>query len=241
MRQRGSSDCCTMGDDADISKALSHALRHEPWLYELELDDEGWAPLDAVVAALRDEREEWRGLLRADVERVIETSSKRRHEISGERIRAMYGHGVPGRLRRDPASPPAILFHATSPDAARIIVNDGLKPMSRQYVHLSVDPATAREVGGRKSRTPDEARGQLVMPPDEGVLFLTQEGDALSPERLTQLVRKYVLAAETGKSGSCHLFRHTCATLMLEGGADIRYIQEMLGHVELSTTRSTRR
>ncbi len=143
-----------MPSDADISKALSHALRHEPWLYELELDDEGWAPLDAVLAALRDESEEWRGLSLADVERVIETSSKRRHEISGGRIRAMYGHSVPGRLRREPASPPAILFHATSPDAARIIVNDGLKPMSRQYVHLSVDQATAREVGRRRSRTP---------------------------------------------------------------------------------------
>jgi integrase/recombinase XerD len=50
-------------------------------------------------------------------------------------------------------------------------------------------------------------------------------------------VREYVVAADTGKSGACHLFRHTCATLMLEGGADIRYIQEMLGHVELSTTQ----
>jgi integrase/recombinase XerD len=82
-----------------------------------------------------------------------------------------------------------------------------------------------------------EARDSLVMPPDTGVLFLTLEGEALSPNRLTQLVRDYVNAADIGKTGSCHLFRHTCATLMLEGGADIRYIQEMLGHVELSTTQ----
>ena len=83
----------------------------------------------------------------------------------------------------------------------------------------------------------NEARSQLVLPPDPGTLFLTQEGDEISTNRLTQLVREYVIAADMGKTGACHLFRHTCATLMLEGGADIRYIQEMLGHVELSTTQ----
>ena len=87
------------------------------------------------------------------------------------------------------------------------------------------------------ARYVSDARPQLVMPPDEGVLFLTQEGESLSPNRLTQLVRDYVNAAEVGKTGACHLWRHTCATLMLEGGADIRYIQEMLGHASLSTTQ----
>jgi integrase/recombinase XerD len=82
-----------------------------------------------------------------------------------------------------------------------------------------------------------EVRPELVLPPDEGVLFLTAEGEPLSPNRLTHLVREYVEAADTGKKGACQLFRHTMATVMLENGADIRYIQEMLGHVELSTTQ----
>jgi integrase/recombinase XerD len=67
-------------------------------------------------------------------------------------------------------------------------------------------------------------------------LFLNNVGEPFTPPQLTRLVRGYVEASETGKRGSCHLFRHTMATLMLENGADIRYIQVMLGHVKLETT-----
>ncbi len=74
-------------------------------------------------------------------------------------------------------------------------------------------------------------------PEFDRVLFLTRFGEAFKPESVTHLVRAYVDAAELGKTGACHLFRHTCATLMHENGADIRHIQELLGHVDLNTTQ----
>lgn len=80
------------------------------------------------------------------------------------------------------------------------------------------------------------ARGRYAVEPDDGWLFLSKRGRRILPKRLSALVRGYVERAGLGKTGSCHLFRHTMATLMLEGGADIRHIQAILGHAELSTT-----
>ncbi|MFJ4055629.1 tyrosine-type recombinase/integrase [Pseudomonas sp. NPDC089743] len=87
------------------------------------------------------------------------------------------------------------------------------------------------------SKYRDDVRPHFFLGQDDGTLFLTQQGEGFSPNRLTQLVREHIEKANIGKRGSCHLFRHTMATLMLENGADIRFIQAMLGHVSLNTTQ----
>lgn len=82
-----------------------------------------------------------------------------------------------------------------------------------------------------------ELRPGLVTNPDDNTLFLTQTGKPLTPKHLSRIVRVHVNVSGIGKEGSCHMFRHTMATLMLEGGADTRYIQQMLGHASLETTQ----
>src|SRR5260370_3438669 len=96
-------------------------------------------------------------------------------------------------------------------------------------------------VGGRAVAWTDryliELRPVIVVKPDDGFVFLTSNGTPFTPNHLSWLARRYVRKADIGRRGACHLFRHTMATLMLEGGADIRYIQAMLGHVRLDTTQ----
>jgi integrase/recombinase XerD len=81
-----------------------------------------------------------------------------------------------------------------------------------------------------------EARPQLLIGDTES-LFLTDYGEPMSPEYVAERVRRYMHFAGVKKPGACHLFRHACATHMLENGADTRFIQALLGHADLGTTQ----
>jgi len=83
----------------------------------------------------------------------------------------------------------------------------------------------------------ETVRPELIVSSREGALFLSCYGEALNPDVLSRKVSKYIRDAEIGRQGSCHLFRHSCATHMLENGADIRLIQQLLGHESLETTQ----
>jgi integrase/recombinase XerD len=81
-----------------------------------------------------------------------------------------------------------------------------------------------------------EARPRLLIG-DTEALFLTDYGEPMAPEYVAERVRRYMHFAGIKKPGACHLFRHACATHMLENGADTRFIQALLGHADLGTTQ----
>ncbi|MEP7217578.1 MAG: RNA 2'-phosphotransferase [Bacteroidota bacterium] len=132
-----------------LSKQISYILRHAPWEYELEFDEEGWVPLEHLLEGLN---ADGGGVTRADIEEMMRTAIKSRFEIQGDSIRAFYGHSVPGKLKKIPIEPPEILYHGTVERFLPLIRDSGLKPMSRQYVHLSFDPKTAEIVAKRRGK-----------------------------------------------------------------------------------------
>ena len=81
------------------------------------------------------------------------------------------------------------------------------------------------------------SRPRLEVRAQERALFLSGYGDRFSNQYIGNWVRRTIEASGIGRKGSCHLLRHSCATHMLENGADIRFIQQLLGHARLDTTQ----
>ena len=141
-------------DYIKLSKEISYALRHAPWEYELELDEEGYVPIQQLLDSINDGNKYDRTITVSDLEHIINSSDKKRHEIKDNRIRALYGHSVPMHIYKEPVMPPRVLYHGTTHKALASIMENGLKPMGRQYVHLSLDTDTAVQVGKRRDSNP---------------------------------------------------------------------------------------
>jgi putative RNA 2'-phosphotransferase len=135
-----------------VSKAMSWILRHEAARLGLTLDAEGYALLSDLAATL----EQHAGLtVSVDELRTVVTEAdpvKQRFSIVEDCIRANYGHSLDTTISHPTGTPPSRLYHGTSAARVEAILRDGLRPMARQYVHLTPDASLARSVGGRHGR-----------------------------------------------------------------------------------------
>ena len=130
------------------SKFLSYVLRHNPEALSLALDPGGWADVETLVDRAR---ADGRSIDRALLQRVIAHSEKERFTLSPDetKIRANYGHSIDVDLDLTPTPPPEHLYHGTAQQTLPTIQDDGLRPQSRQYVHLSNTQDEAIRVGSR--------------------------------------------------------------------------------------------
>jgi integrase/recombinase XerD len=83
----------------------------------------------------------------------------------------------------------------------------------------------------------DDVRPKYMKGPQTKVLFLNKSGQGMTRQGFWKLVRKYAIEAGLQKKVHPHTFRHSFASHLLEGGADLRSVQMMLGHADISTTQ----
>lgn len=117
---------------------MAYAPIINPETFGLKPDQEGWVDLQLFLKAMEINREK--------LDLIMANMDKRRFEISGDKIRAYYGHSFKSKVQKLESQPPDVLYHDTPPFVAFVIKKEGLKPMNRQYVHLSTTPATAQIV-----------------------------------------------------------------------------------------------
>ncbi len=131
-------------DLTSLSKKLSYALRHRPDAAGVTLGHAGWVDVEPIIRYL--------GCSREVLAQIVATDSKGRYQLSADnkQIRAVQGHSTQVQMDYVPAQPPAKLWHGTSSAAAQTILSQGLRPMTRQFVHLTDDLATAKQVALRR-------------------------------------------------------------------------------------------
>jgi len=197
--------------------AREHYLLHNP-ASELELPRTGFRLPKAVLSI-------------AEVEQVMQQPNV--HDPLGLRDRAILETLYSTGMRRLELA--TLKLHHLDLDRGTVFISQGKGQKDRM---IPIGERAAAWV----AKYLNESRPSLAAAPDDGTVFLSNAGEPMTLDYLTQLVATHVDVAlsvdgKPGKRGSCHMFRHTMATLMLEGGADIRFIQAMLGHADLKTTQ----
>lgn len=137
--------------DERLSVFISLVLRHKPDVIGITLDEHGWANVKELIDGINSSG---RNINMEMLEEIVRTDNKGRYSFndSKELIRANQGHSIDVNVELKEAKPPDILYHGTATKSLDNIKRQGIKPMSRLYVHLSKDLDTAISVGSRHGK-----------------------------------------------------------------------------------------
>lgn len=135
----------------NISRYMSLILRHKPEIIDISLDEHGWAVVDDLISGIAKNN---KGFDMATLEEIVKTDNKQRYSFNDDKtlIRANQGHSIPVDVELEEKEPPEFLYHGTGKKYVSSILEQGLIPKSRLYVHLSKDIETAKNVGRRHGK-----------------------------------------------------------------------------------------
>lgn len=141
-----------VNDYIKCNKYLSLILRHHPETIGIALDPHGWADVDELILKVNQTGRYVLG--KTILEEIVRTDNKQRYSFNEDhsRIRANQGHSIQVDVDLEEKIPPDILYHGTGEKSVASILQQGLKPQSRLYVHLSPTLEVARQVGSRHGK-----------------------------------------------------------------------------------------
>lgn len=138
-------------DKTSLSKFIALVLRHKPETIGITLDEHGWADVSQLIVGINKSGKQ---IDMPILEDIVAADEKQRYSFNSDKtkIRANQGHSVNVDVELKKAAPPEILYHGTGEKFVQYIRDEGLKPKSRLYVHLSKDKETAEKVGARHGK-----------------------------------------------------------------------------------------
>ena len=178
-----------------LSKYLSLILRHKPEVIDITLDEHGWADVKDIIKGIAKTTYFDMKML----EEIVETDNKKRYSFNEDKtkIRANQGHSIPVDVGLLSWYPEAYLFHGSCERFENDIMREGLKPMERQYVHLSHSIYQALTVGKRHG-TPIVFKIDVMAMIRDGYKFYISSNDVILTKNVPA---KYLTKMQFGKEG----------------------------------------
>lgn len=174
-----------MGKEDKLSIFISLVLRHKPDAAGIKLDGHGWANVEELIGGINSTG---RKIDIEILEGIVATDKKGRYSFNESKtlIRTNQGHSIPVDVELKEQEPPEFLYHGTADRFIENIQSEGLKPMSRLYVHLSKDKETALKVGKRHGRPIVLKVNSGKMFRDSNRFYLSENGVWLTKFVLTE-------------------------------------------------------